>query len=287
MKKILLLAAATAVLGAQAQSLEGKLSSPAQTKEGKVVYERTMRLNNPRIAMGGGGANVPPEIQAQLDRMPKSRTDQFELLFTPEHSLYQFLPNATDEGGGNQTFAGGGMMIQMRNAGANEVSYVDLAKGTRTDQREIMERNFLVADTLAKLQWKLSEETKTVLNFTAHKATATTVNQRPRVTMENGEMKREMVNDTVKVIAWYTTDVPVPAGPAYAGNLPGLIVELDVNSGQTVTKAIEFSPKVAANKIKEPKDGKKVTTAEFVKERDKMMEEMRRNMPQGNVIRMQ
>jgi hypothetical protein len=66
-----------------------------------------------------------------------------------------------------------------------------------------------------------------------------------------------------------------------------LILELDVNNGQNVTKAIAYSPKVALNKIREPKDGKRMTAAESSKERDKMMEEMRKNMPAGNVIRMQ
>jgi GLPGLI family protein len=107
------------------------------------------------------------------------------------------------------------------------------------------------------------------------------------MTMENGQMKRDMVADTSRVVAWYTTQVPVPAGPAYAGQLPGLILELDVNNGQSVTKAIEFSPKVAANKIKEPNEGKKMTAAEFSKEREKIMEEMRKNMPQGSTFRMQ
>ena len=252
------------------------LTAHSQTKEGKVVYERTIQMTNLRF-----GGNMPPEIQAQ---MPKSRTDQFELLFTPKHSLYQFLPNAADEGGG--TFSGGGMVIQMR-GGANDISYTDLEKSTRVDQREIMDKSFVVADTVTKLQWKLSDETKTILNFTARKATATSIGQRPRMTMENGEMKREMVSDTSNVIAWYTTDIPVPAGPNYTGQLPGLILELDVNNGQNVVKAIEFSPKVSANKIKEPRDGKKVTAAEFALERDKIMEEMRKNMPSGNVIRMQ
>jgi GLPGLI family protein len=107
------------------------------------------------------------------------------------------------------------------------------------------------------------------------------------MSMENGEMKREMRTDTAKVIAWYTTDVPVPAGPNYAGQLPGLILELDVNNGQSVIRAVEFSPKVAANKIKEPKDGKKMSNAEYLAERDKIMDEMRKNMPAGNRFRMQ
>ena len=254
------------------------LAAQAQTKEGKVVYERTMQMSN--MPFGG---NLPPEVQAQ---MPKSRTDQYELLFTSQYSLYQFLPNAADESGGGGTFSGGGVVIQMR-GGQNDATYIDYSKDTRIDQREIMEKSFVVTDTVTKLKWKLSEETKTILKFTAKKATSTTVTQRPRMTMENGEMKREMMNDTVNVVAWYTTDVPVPTGPNYTGQLPGLILELDMNNGQSITKAIEFSPKVSANKIKEPNDGKKLTAAEFAKERAKIMEEMRKNMGSGERIRMQ
>jgi GLPGLI family protein len=286
MKEILCIVAAAFTLSVQAQNLEGKLSAPTTTKEGKVIYERTIRMNGSGLRITGG--NVPPEVQSQIEaQMARPRVHQFELLFTPQHSLYQYLPNAAEEGG-DPSFSAGGVNIMMRGGpGLNDVTYIDFAKGVRTDQREVMEKSFVVTDTLARLQWKLSEETKPILNFMARKATATTINQRPRVSMENGEMKREMVNDTVKVIAWYTTDVPVPAGPAYTGQLPGLILELDVNNGQNVTKAIEFSPKVPANKIKEPSDGKKLTAAEFTQERDKLMEEMRKNMPAGNVIRMQ
>src|SRR5215203_2547984 len=101
MKNCLAIVAAFFTLGVQ-----------AQTKEGKVVYERTIQMTTMRF-----GGNMPPEIQAQ---MPKSRTDQYELLFTPKHSLYQVLPNAADEGGGS--FSGGGMVVQMR-GGANDVTY--------------------------------------------------------------------------------------------------------------------------------------------------------------------
>jgi GLPGLI family protein len=246
----------------------------AQTKEGRVVYERTVQT--PMRTFG----NLPPDVQAQV---PKTRTMQYELLFTPEHSLWSFLPNAANED--QNTFSGGGVVIRMA-GGGNETTYVNYAKGSRIDQREMFEKSFVVTDTLARVQWKLSEETKPILNFTARKATGSSIVTRPRITMENGEMKREMATDTLPVVAWYTTEVPVPAGPDFQGQLPGLILELDINKGQNVTRAIEFSPKVTASKIKEPKDGKRLTAAEFFTEREKMMQEMRRNMPAGNVIRM-
>jgi GLPGLI family protein len=110
------------------------------------------------------------------------------------------------------------------------------------------------------------------------------------MTMENGEMKRQVIPDTSEMIAWFTTDIPIAIGPEIQGQLPGAILELEVNKGQTVYKAIEISPKVNLAKIKEPNDGKKVTAAEFTKEREKLMEEMRRNMPNGgngNRIRIQ
>jgi GLPGLI family protein len=245
----------------------------AQTKEGRVVYERVMQMPAPP-------GDMPAEIRQQL---PKSRTAQYELLFTPEHSLWQYLPNAAAEE--QSTFSSGGMVIRLAGAG-NEVTYVNFAQATRTDQREMFEKNFVVTDTVAKVQWKLSDETKPILNFTARKATGTSIVTRARMTMENGEMKREIISDTVPVVAWYTPEVPVPAGPDFQGQLPGLILELDVNNGRNLTKAIEFSPRVASAKIKAPADGKKLTAAEFAKEREKMMEEMRKNMPNGNVIRM-
>ena len=56
--------------------------------------------------------------------------------------------------------------------------------------------------------------------------------------------------DTLQIEAWYTPDVPVPAGPHLWGGLPGLILSLSVNSDQLVVTAEnvnldsdpEFSP---------------------------------------------
>jgi len=246
----------------------------SQMKEGRVVYERTFQL--PTRMFGNN-----PDIAAQL---PRSRTDQYELLFGNSQSLWQYLPDANAEGDANTITAGGGTMVFRFAGGSNDISYCNLEKGTRVDQREIADRNYVVTDSVRKLDWKLTEETKPILNFTARKAVAQRIGTRMQMTMENGEMKREQVPDTTSIIAWFTTDVPVSAGPAtYQGQLPGLILEVDENNGRTVFKAVGISPKVSVNKIKEPKDGKKITAAEFDKEREKIFEEMRKNAPNGNM----
>ena len=251
------------------------LSAFGQQKEGRIVYERVTQFPVRSF-------NVDPALAAQL---PKSRTDQFELLFSNNQSLWQFLPNAANEGDGN-TFAGGGMVIRFA-GGSNDISYYDFEKGSVVEQREILEKSFVVSDSIRKLAWKLTDETKTILNFNCRKATSTRISTRTQMTMENGEMKRVPIQDTAVVVAWFTTDIQAPVGPVYQGQLPGAILELDIANGQSVYKAIEVSPKVNTSKIKAPKDGKKLTAAQFETEREKLMEEMRSNMGNGNRIRIQ
>jgi GLPGLI family protein len=250
------------------------LSSSAQMKEGRIVYQRTFQL--PTRIFGGD-----PNVTAQL---PKSRTDQYELLFGNNQSLWQYMPDANQEGDPN-TISNGNMILRF-GGGGSDVTYFNFDKGSRVDQREIVDKSYIVTDSIQKLDWKMTDETKTILIYTARKATSSRISQRTKLSMENGEMKREPFSDTAQIVAWFTTDVPVPIGPAgYQGQLPGLILELDEGNGQTVYKAIEVSPKVNTSKIKEPKDGKKLTAAQFDKEREKVMEEMRKNMPSGMQIR--
>lgn len=253
------------------------VSTNAQMKEGRIVYERTFQLPMRFFA------NADPNLTSQI---PKTRTDQYELLFGNNHSLWQFLPDASNDNDPN-TFSGGGMVLRFA-SGGGEVAYYDFDNATSVSKREIADKSFIVSDSINKLNWKLTDETKTILTYTARKAITQKVQMRNRMTMENGVMKTEQVSDTTNIIAWFTTDIPVPAGPgAYQGQLPGLILELDENKGQTVFKAIEVSPKVSIGKIKEPKDGKKLTAAEFAKEREKILEEMRKNAPNGMQFRIQ
>ena len=246
-------------------------SAQGQMKEGKVVYEQTMQM----------GRIEDPEIAA---RLPKERKENFELIFGNNQSLWQVLPNT--EGTDNNTVSGPGFVIRM--AGNNDITYFDFTKGRRIDQREMFDREFIVEDTIMKLKWKLTGETKTILNYQVQKAVAERLGRRSIMSMENGEMKRQEVADTSYITAWFTTNIPVPVGPQeFQGQLPGLILELNMNNGRIVYKAVEVSPKVNLASIKEPRGGKKMSSDEFNKERERLLEEMRKNNPGGNrVIRM-
>lgn len=276
MKKIFFPLCLLLSMAAVAQTPEGKASiaPQAQMKEGKVIYERTIQM---QINIQGMDENVARQL-------PRTRTDNFELSFTPGKSLWKQLPNVAEEA---NTFSSGGNTVMIRNTGfgSDDVTYTDFETGKRVDQRELDSKSYLVDDEIQKLTWKLTEETKTVQGYIARKAVAQQYTTRSIMSMENGEMKRQQVPDTVAVVAWFTTSIPVPAGPVFQGQLPGLILELDMNRGRTVYKAIEISPKVNVAAIKEPKGGKRITAAEYNKEREKVFEEMRRNMPANGSFR--
>jgi GLPGLI family protein len=241
----------------------------AQQNKGMVVYERTSQLQIRFPGMPGGAEEL----------MPKSRTDNFELLFGNNQSLWKAAEQEHDEtnevvGGGD----GGGTHIRMVVAGSNDVLFTNFDAGKKVEKRELFDKTFIIDDTISKLKWKMSGETKTILGYPCMKATATNIRKRMSMNMENGKVERKEMEDTANIVAWFTSSIPVAAGPAeYQGQLPGLILEMDVKDGTQVFKAISINEKTDLAAIKEPSGKKRYTAEEFRKERDKMLEEMNRN----------
>lgn len=249
------------------------LFAVAQMKEGKVLFERTIQLQF--------RGNPPPEM---ANNMPRERKDKFELSFAKNQSLWESVPDM-EENNNPGDGEGNGNRMMMRFVGADDLTYHNFETGKRVQQRELNSKNYIVEDSIQKLNWKLTGESKTILGHTVQKARAERFGMRAVMTMENGEMKRQMMPDTTLINAWVAMDIPVPAGPEFQGQLPGLILELEMNNGRVLYKALEISPKVNAAAIKQPKGGKNISAAEFDKEREKTFEDMRRNMPGGGQIR--
>ncbi|PWV57000.1 GLPGLI family protein [Chitinophaga sp. S165] len=249
------------------------LTVNGQQKQGTVRYERTVQMQMRMRGMGPG-----PEAEQLL---PRTHTSKLEVLFTADQCLRQAVEETTPDEFQEE---GGGMHIRISTAGTDDVTYVNLASGQITEQREFGARNYIIADSVRKLNWKLTGQTTTILNYPCQQAITQVIGKRSVTTMENGEMKTEQQADTSNIIAWFTLAIPVSAGPEYQGQLPGLILGIDVNNGRTVYKATEISGDVEVSVVKAPSKGKRVTIEEFNKERDKIMAEMQRNGG-GRVIR--
>lgn len=247
------------------------LSAEAQQTQGKITFERTVQIQI-RFATNDGGND-----EAIQNMLPKSRKDKFELSFANNTTLWkQMEDDSQDEMAGDQ--GGGGVQIRMVSAGSEDILYSQLESARKVELRELGTKKFIVEDSIKPMNWKLSEETKTILGHLCRKATSQKIGTRMMMNMDNGKMERKEIADTSNIVAWFASDIPVSSGPAeYQAQLPGMILELDVNNGKNVYVAVEISPKVDLAIIKEPKGPKKISPAEFNKERDKMFEEMGRN----------
>ena len=247
---------------------------PAQQKEGKVTYERVSQMQ--------GHININGMDQI----MPQSRKDNFELTFGNNQSLWK----AAEQENNDENTAGGGegVQIHMIVAGSNDVLFTNFETGKKTEKREFLDKTFIIDDSVRPMKWKMTGETKTILNMPCMKATATNISTRTTMNIDNGKMERKEIQDTANIVAWFTSGIPVSAGPAeYQGQLPGLILEMDIHDGRQVFKATGITEKADLAIIKEPTGKKHYTPEEFTKERNKMMEEMQKNNQGGNrVIRM-
>lgn len=211
-----------------AQSLSVQ-SLCAQVKEGMVTYEE--------------------KVDAQMRAMiPQFRTNKYELLFADNKSLYKAAEEEPDLS--EQPQGGGGMI--MRFGGAENIFYKDFTTQTAVEKRELMEKEFIVEDSIRNISWKLIDgETKTIAGHVCKKAT--------------GKSERGF-----DLVAWYADDIPLSSGPGQFSGLPGLILVLDVNEGEFVYTATDIQNKVNKSDIKAPSQGKKVTPAEFAKIRKEL-----------------
>ena len=244
----------------------------AQQNEGTVTYERVTKM----IAR--------MNINGVESEMPRTRKDNFELTFGNNQSLWKAAEQENDDA---HSSSDGGMQIRMVVAGSNDVMHCNFETGKRTEKREFLDKTFIVDDSISKLKWKMTGETKTILNHNCMKATATRISTQMRMTMDDGKMERKEIQDTSNIVAWFTSDILVSAGPGeYQGQLPGLILEMDISDGRQTFIATSISEKADLATIKEPTGKKHYTPDEFRKERDKMMKEMEKNnMGGGRQIR--
>ena len=252
----------------------------AQQKVGTVIFER--KINMHRI------------IQDEQMRamMPEFRTSEHILLFSDSVSVYKLVPEdeAPDPfaGGG-----GGGPRIMMRFGADGGDLYKNFAQSKSIQTSELGGKNFLITDSIRQQPWKLSTETKQILGYNCHKATRK-INQpmmgMRRVTMTSGSgaptvdtsSKNKPAPKEIEVVAWFADDIISPVGPENYGQLPGVILELNIDNGQTVYSAKEVKKTVDAKELKEPKKGKVVTQQEYMK----MMQELMSNQGGPGMMRM-
>lgn len=251
----------------------GILTAHAQQQQGTVVYELQMELPKGRGVMMGrtaAVASVSADAPGKMEHVDIPKV-KFEASFTKEHMLWQRLdeelPVDPDNNVAPRFMTVGG--------GSEETTYTNFTTGNITRQEYVFDKAFLIRTKATPLPWKIEEETKTILGKICRKAVASRPDKKMQMTMRDGKMETVEVADTVKIIAWFTTDIPVPVAPQVAGQLPGLVLELQVdNEIKTTLTAVSLSDKVKTAGIRPPTKGKEVTEEAFAQEKDRMFKKM-------------
>jgi GLPGLI family protein len=229
-------------------TLLATLSVFAQNTEGVITYAEKVNMHR----------RLPnPEMKAYV---PEFRTSKMELYFKGDECMYKAPEDEDDE---DMTAGGGGMQMRFRRP-SSEI-YRNFATDMRIEQRDMMGKKYLIIDTMKISAWKLTTDTKKILNYDCIKATYDDTTRKQKIT------------------AWFTDAIALTAGPNNIGSLPGMVLAVDINDGETVITAanIAFKP-VKAEDIKAPSKGEKITEPEY---RKKMQEMMQRNGGNMRVIR--
>ncbi len=248
----------------------------AQTKEGIIVYERKINMHK-RI--------TDPQMRAYI---PEFRTSKHELLFSDSASIYRTIPE--DEM--PETNEGGVRMVMRFGGGDGDELYKNFSLLQSIRQTDIGSKTYIVEDSIRTQQWKLSNETKTMMGYSCRKAIAKQTlriagNVR-MITNTNGvsdttkSSTSQPQQQEVEIIAWYAEEIVSPVGPENNGGLPGVILQLDINGGETVFTAVDIKKEVNSKLVKAPTKGKKITSQEYAK----LMQQMIDNMQQNGGARM-
>lgn len=215
---------------------------------GVISYKQTIQTN----------FTPPPDMPKEFaDRIPKERKADKLLIFTEGVSSYKNAP-VEERAEDTEINSDGGFRMRFRMGGNNKDElYKDLNAELLVDQRNFMDKDFLIEGSFPSYSWKMSGQKKQILDFLCLEAITT-------------------IDDTIKVSAWFTPQIPISNGPGLYQGLPGMIMEIDLDHGRdiTVAHAYEFKT-VEASEIQKPGKGKKITLEEFEKVRKEKMEEMR------------
>lgn len=211
--------------------------------KGLVIYETVRKFE---LKIQGDAAQFQ-------NMLPKERKSKKELLFTADASIYQKLDQEQVDEAMQESVGGANVTIKMTEP--NEVIFCDIKNKINFEQREFMNRTFLVEAKTDTVQWKLTGNQKTILDYTC--------------------LEAELVGAKKKTIAWFAPTIPVSSGPDGFVGLPGLILAMDIEDGKTTYTAQAVNLKdIDVKLIVKPKEGKKVTKSEFRKIVDEKMKEM-------------
>ncbi len=190
----------------------------------KAVIEYEMKADIKKT-MGSGMFE-----DAMKDALPQFKKGYFTLTFFNNKSIYKFDHWAEEK-----------VPEWLRTSDENSTWFYDYNNETYSKQKNIAGSNFNIEDTITKLKWKVTTESRMIAGFNCRKAVA-------------------VIFDSVYVFAFYTDEILLTGGPASINGLPGAILGVTIPRLYTSWIATKVMVNDANESIIKPVAAKKMYT---------------------------
>lgn len=243
--------------------------------KGSIQYEKVVYTKaRMRDLMAKHGGNRGMMYMGNIDEMPESSTSNFLLQFDETQTVMSPIDMGTpvkstmtapsitkgsrSSSGGSRGGTGGsprnnntggnrmGGMMRGNNKMGDKI-YVQNLKSRISEVQLQIDEKILIKDSLQQVTWRFTDEFRTIAGYECRRV--------------NGATK-----DSLYLIAFYSEEIPVSAGPVLTNGLPGMILglvipEMHINYWATEVK---FTNDGISNSWRDKK-AKEMTANEFFK----------------------
>lgn len=213
----------------------------SQSKEGTVYYLKI--INQHRTQIPG---------QLIMKNIPEFRVENFILSFKDSISVYGKL------GEGKQLLP----VMGLKQSDIYDVYYKNIFSKEFKAFKIFRSAKYLVSDKIEPQKWKLGKETKVILGHTCYKATRVVSRNLSDKGTKPVEVKNKLPDLLIE--AWYSSHIKVPVGPDSFDQLPGLILEVNVDGGAVMYTATKVHTETNPLILVQPQIGKVISNQAYM-----------------------
>jgi GLPGLI family protein len=193
---------------------------------GKIEFERKVNLHKLYDQEGFWGDYIKKSA-------PQFLTSYFDLVFREDKAIYKPGREVNDPKANNwKNFPG-----------SENTVYSDFANAQSSCSKQVFEQLFLVQDSMPKMKWKLSADTRKIAGFLCRRA-------------------ETIIMDSVYIVAFYTDEILATGGPESFNGLPGMILGVGIPRMHVTFFATKLElMEVKDAEFKIPTKGKKTNVA--------------------------